>query len=44
MKAEGLIHADSAFPASMTLMVSILLLGIGVMAVLSMTFHIGPFG
>jgi putative membrane protein len=44
MKAQGLIHADSAFPASMTLMVSILLLGIGLMAVLSMTFHIGPFG
>jgi len=44
MKADGLVHADSAFPASMTLMVSILLLGIGVMAVLSMTFHISPFG
>ena len=44
MKAEGLIHAESVFPASMTLMVSILLLGIGLMAVLSMTFRIGPFG
>ena len=44
MKAEGLIHAESAFPASLTLMVAILLLGVGVMAVLSMTFHIGPFG
>ena len=29
-EGAGLIHADSAFPASMTLMVSILLLGIGV--------------
>jgi putative membrane protein len=43
MKSEGLVHAQSAFPVSMTLVVALLLLGIGLLAILSMLFHIGPF-
>ena len=33
MKAEGLIHAESGFPVSLTLLVAILLLLLGVMAI-----------
>lgn len=43
MKAQGLIHAESAFPPSLTLITAVLLLAIGVVAILSMVFHIGPF-
>ena len=44
MKAEGLIHAESHFPVSLTLIVALLLLAIGFMAIMSMTFNAGPFG
>lgn len=44
MKAEGLIHAESHFPVSLTLIVALLLLAIGFMAIFSMTFDAGPFG
>jgi len=44
LKAEGLIHAESQFPVSLTLMVAILLLVIGVLAIVSMVFDVGPFG
>ncbi len=44
MKRDGLVHAESGFPASLTLMVAVLLLVIGVLAILSMVFDIGPFG
>ena len=44
MKEEGLIHAESLFPPSLTLMTAILLLIIGIIAIMSMVFHIGPFG
>ena len=44
MKHNGLIHAESAFPASMTLVTAVLLLAIGILAVLSMIFNAGPFG
>jgi len=44
MKAEGLIVAESQFPVSMTLVVALLLLVIGVLAMVSMTFSVGPFG
>jgi putative membrane protein len=44
LKAEGLIHAESQFPVSMTLLVAVLLLAIGALAVLSMSLNIGPFG
>ena len=44
LKADGLIHAESQFPVSLTLMVAILLLAIGVLAIVSMVYNVGPFG
>jgi putative membrane protein len=44
MKAAGLIHAQSAYPPSMTLIVAILLLGIGIFAIYSMITGSGPLG
>ena len=44
MKADGLIHGESAFPVSLTLIVAIALLAIGLFAIASMVFNIGPFG
>ena len=44
LRADGLIHAESQFPASLTLMVAILLLVIGVLAIVSMVYDVGPFG
>ncbi len=44
MKAEGLIHGESVFPPSMTLITALLLLAFGVAAIVSMAFHVGPFG
>jgi putative membrane protein len=43
LTAEGLIHGESTFPVSLTLIVSILLLLIGLLATASMIFNIGPF-
>jgi putative membrane protein len=43
MKNEGLIHGESQFPASLTLIVAVLLLLVGILAIGSMLFHIGPF-
>jgi putative membrane protein len=43
MKADGLVHAESHFPLSLTLMVALLLLGIGFLAIVSMVFDVGPF-
>ena len=43
MKAEGLIHARSQFPVSLTLMVAIILLALGILAISSMVFDFGPF-
>jgi len=43
MKADGLIHAESQFPVSMTLIVAVLLLLVGVLAIVSMLFSVGPF-
>jgi uncharacterized membrane protein YidH (DUF202 family) len=44
MRAEGLIHAQSKFPPSITLITALVLLAVGVFAILSMVFQIGPFG
>jgi putative membrane protein len=44
MRQAGLIHAQSGFPPSMTLITATLLLVIGVIAILSMAFQAGPFG
>jgi putative membrane protein len=43
MRADGLIHGESRFPVSMTLIVAVLLLAVGLMAITSMTFNVGPF-
>ena len=44
MKQDGLIHAESRFPPSLTLIVALLLLLIGSLAILSMLFNTGPLG
>jgi uncharacterized membrane protein YidH (DUF202 family) len=43
MVHDGLIHGQSRFPVSFTLLIAILLLLIGIAAIASVTFHIGPF-
>ena len=42
LRRSGLIHAESQFPASLTLLVAILLLCIGIAAVLAMLTGSGP--
>jgi putative membrane protein len=42
--ADGLIHGESEFPISFTLLVAVLLLLVGLLAIVSMTFHVWPFG
>lgn len=44
MIAEGLIHGESHYPVSMTLIVAVLLLIIGIFAIANMTFHVEPAG
>ena len=44
MTAAGLIHGESRFPPSLTLITALILLLIGIAAILSMVFNIGPFG
>lgn len=44
MIAEGLVHGESQFPVSLTLLTAVILLLIGVTAIVSMLFNIGPFG
>ncbi len=44
MKAAGLVHAESKFPPSMTLITALVLLMIGIVVIVSLIFHIGPFG
>jgi putative membrane protein len=43
MIAEGLVHGESQFPVSLTLLTAVILLLIGVAAIVSMLFNIGPF-
>ena len=43
MAADGLIHAESHFPVSLTLITACLLLALGVVAIVSMVFQVGPF-
>ncbi len=43
MAADGLIHAESIFPVSLTLITACLLLVLGVVAIVSMVFEVGPF-
>ena len=44
MKAAGLVHGESHFPVSLTLITAVVLLAIGVAAIVSMIFQVGPFG
>ncbi|WP_441229630.1 YidH family protein [Tardiphaga sp. 215_C5_N2_1] len=44
MAADGLIHAQSGFPVSLTLITAVILLFIGIAAIVSMMFQVGPFG
>jgi uncharacterized membrane protein YidH (DUF202 family) len=44
MTAEGLIHGQSGFPVSMTLITAVLLLLAGMAAIASMAFGGGPLG
>ena len=44
MKAEGLVYAESGFPASLVLIVAVILLLIGLAAAVSMIGHVGPYG
>ena len=43
MTADGLIHGESRFPPSLTLITALILLVIGVAAIVSMVFNVGPF-
>ena len=43
MIEAGLVHGESKFPPSLTLITAIILLLIGVAAIVSMIFNVGPF-
>jgi putative membrane protein len=43
MVGEGLVHGESSYPVSMTLIVAVLLLLLGLAAIVSMVFNVGPF-
>lgn len=42
MKAEGLVHGESRFPVSLTLLTALAMLALGVVALISMMFSTGP--
>jgi putative membrane protein len=44
MKAEQLVHGESGFPASLVLIVAVVLLLLGVATAFSMIGRVGPFG
>jgi putative membrane protein len=44
MAADGLIHGQSRFPTSLTLITALILLAVGVGTIVSMAYSIGPFG
>ena len=44
MTADGLIHGESAYPPSMTLVAAVLLLALGLTAIVNMIYRVGPFG
>jgi putative membrane protein len=41
--ADGLIHGESGFPASLSVIIAVLLLLVGLLAVTSIAFKFGPF-
>lgn len=44
MREEGLIHGETDYPVSLTLITAILLLVIGLLAIIGMDWHLSPFG
>lgn len=44
MKQSHLIHGETGFPVSFTLLTAIALLILGIFAIISMIFRVGPFG
>jgi putative membrane protein len=44
LRRQGLLHAESNFPPSFTLMIAILLFGVGVSAIVAMLTGAGPLG
>jgi putative membrane protein len=44
MREEGLIHGETVFPVSLTLITAVLLLAVGLAAFFGMEFHVAPFG
>ncbi len=44
MRQDGLVHGETVFPVSLTLITAILLLAVGVAAIAGMEFDIAPFG
>ena len=44
MTEAGLVHAQSSFPVSLTFITAVALLFIGIAAIVSMLFEVGPFG
>ena len=43
MRQEGLVHGETGFPVSFTLITALILLIIGVAAIVSLAFRVGPF-
>ena len=43
MREAGIIHGETSFPVSLTLMTALLLLLLGIAAIAGMIFQIGPF-
>jgi putative membrane protein len=43
MVADGLVHGESRFPTSFTMVTAVILLLIGIAAFVSMVFNVGPF-
>ena len=43
LKSEALVHGESSFPASLVLIVAVILLLIGVASAFSMIGHVGPY-
>ena len=44
MVSEGLVHGQSGFPTSLTLITALVLLLIGCIAIAGILWHVGPFG
>ena len=43
LRESGLLHAESPFPPSMTLVAALFILGLGVATAVSMIYRVGPF-